>query len=218
MKISHHPSEELILSYASGALDEANSILIATHLSLCSTCRGIYNAAESVAGELLDDIDTSDISNTPFDDFFSGIEHYPLDPFIKPSTKHVNGSSLPTPLRDYVRSSDGKINWRWLGPGLRYHSIHASSKYAKVGLLKISPGTKVPHHGHSGKEMTMVISGGYTDGIDKFSRGDVELADSSLIHQPVAEPGEDCVCLIVTEGNLRPTGFVASIMNKFASF
>ncbi|MAI07094.1 MAG: hypothetical protein CBC47_08195 [Alphaproteobacteria bacterium TMED87] len=218
MTVSHHPTEELILSYASGALDEANSILIATHLSLCAQCRDVYNAAESIGGELLDDIDTAEITNTSFDEFFSSIEHFPLDPVIKPSTSIPQNTFLPNPLRDYINFSDGKINWRWLGPGLRYHSIEASSEFAKVGLLKISPGTKVPHHGHSGKEMTMVISGGYTDGIDKFSRGDVELADPSLIHQPVAEPGEDCICLVVTEGNLRPTGALASIMNKFSSF
>ena len=35
MNIDHHPSEELLLDYATGALDEGWSIALATHLALC---------------------------------------------------------------------------------------------------------------------------------------------------------------------------------------
>jgi len=218
MSVSHHPTEDFLLLYASGSLDEANSVLIATHLALCPSCRLINNTAELLGGELLDDIDPIEVNANSFDYVLSNLENAELEKVSTFRDTSFNDTSLPRPLKDYMPEDGKKIKWRWLGPGLRYLSLKAHSKTAKVGLLKISPGTKVPHHGHNGNEMTMVLSGGYTDGVDSFSRGDVELADSSLIHQPVADQGEDCICLVVTEGNLMPTGVIASILNRFSSF
>jgi len=73
-------------------------------------------------------------------------------------------------------------------------------------------------HGHSGDEMTMVLAGGYTDATGNFQRGDVEAADDGLVHQPVADAGEECVCLVVTEGELQPTGMIAKVLQPFFRF
>jgi putative transcriptional regulator len=54
--------------------------------------------------------------------------------------------------------------------------------------------------------MTMVLAGGYTDESGSFARGDVENADSSVVHQPIADQGEPCICVTVTQGPLLPTG------------
>jgi len=43
----------------------------------------------------------------------------------------------------------------------------------------------------------------FADDSGRFARGDVETADADLVHQPVAEPGEDCICLAVTDAPLR---------------
>ena len=37
--IHHHPGEELLLAYAAGASDEALSLIVATHMAYCATCR-----------------------------------------------------------------------------------------------------------------------------------------------------------------------------------
>ncbi|MGL1147904.1 zf-HC2 domain-containing protein, partial [Vibrio parahaemolyticus] len=54
--IVHHPSNSLLLDYAAGTLDEASSLLIATHLTLCPHCRREVAAAEAIGGSLLDDL------------------------------------------------------------------------------------------------------------------------------------------------------------------
>ncbi|MBT5567275.1 MAG: histidine kinase, partial [Rhodospirillaceae bacterium] len=61
MNASHHPSDDLLWSYAAGSLDEPSSILIATHLSLCPVCRAVVAKAESVGGELFEDLASEDI-------------------------------------------------------------------------------------------------------------------------------------------------------------
>ena len=46
-------------------------------------------------------------------------------------------------------------------------------------------------------------------------RGDVAEADPSVNHQPVADPGEDCICLAVTDAPLRLTGPFGRLLNPF---
>ena len=40
--IRHHVSDRLLMAYAAGALPEAFSLVLATHLSLCDECRNLF--------------------------------------------------------------------------------------------------------------------------------------------------------------------------------
>lgn len=216
MNASHHPSDDLLWSYASGSLDEPSSILIATHLSLCPVCRGVVAKAEGVGGELFEDIAPADVSASSLDSVLARLdEPEELGSVPVQTFDEEDSISIPSPLKDYLASSVKTLPWRWLGPGVRYTAISIEAKGPKVGLLRIAPGTKVPMHGHSGNEMTMVLTGGYTDATGNFQRGDVEAADDGLVHQPVADAGEECLCLVVTEGELQPTGMIAKVLQPF---
>ena len=48
-----------------------------------------------------------------------------------------------------------------------------------------------------------MLQGAFRDETGRFGRGDLEDADPTLEHQPVAEAGEDCICLAVTDAPLR---------------
>jgi putative transcriptional regulator len=72
-----------------------------------------------------------------------------------------------------------------------------------VRLLRIPAGKPVPEHGHGGRELTLVLSGSFHDGEKLFARGDLDEADASVQHQPVATPDEDCICLAVTDAPLK---------------
>src|SRR5271168_2882356 len=54
MTIVHHPSDETLTAFASGTLDEARALVVATHISLCPHCRKSLAAFEEVGGALLD--------------------------------------------------------------------------------------------------------------------------------------------------------------------
>ena len=62
MSAHYHLSDELLLSYAAGTLDEASSLLVATHLALCPHCRSRNLAADAVGGELLDALPPAELS------------------------------------------------------------------------------------------------------------------------------------------------------------
>ncbi len=72
----------------------------------------------------------------------------------------------------------------------------------------------MPVHGHRGMELTLVLSGSFSDDHGTFARGDIEEADESIEHQPVANEGEDCICLAVTDAPLRFHG-IAALLQPF---
>ena len=114
---------------------------------------------------------------------------------------------LPEPLRSYIAqgtsAAAGELPWQRLGLGAYHIPIPTQDRSATARLLRIPAGRPVPAHSHGGLELTLVLSGAFTDGDTLFAAGDLEEADESVTHQPHAVPGEDCICLAVTDAPLR---------------
>lgn len=70
-------------------------------------------------------------------------------------------------------------------------------------LLRLEPGGVIPHHGHEGEELTLVLSGGFDDERGAYRRGDVCAADGETAHRPRVSDPEPCVCFTVTLGRRR---------------
>jgi putative transcriptional regulator len=98
-----------------------------------------------------------------------------------------------------------------LGGGVRQAILPTGPK-ATVRLLHIPAGQAVPDHGHRGMELTLVLRGAFRDATDRFGPGDLEIADEDLAHKPVAEVGEDCICLAATDAPLRFAGFMPRLL------
>jgi putative transcriptional regulator len=91
-------------------------------------------------------------------------------------------------------------------------AILSTDKAATARLLYIPAGAAVPDHGHHGNELTMVLQGGFSDEYDHFLRGDVEIADEDINHTPIADVGEDCICLAVTDAPLKFSGLMPRLL------
>lgn len=127
---------------------------------------------------------------------------------------HRAPGSLPGPLRDYVGGNLEDVQWRPVGMGVR-QSILSTAGGASVRLLHIPAGQAVPDHGHSGLEMTLVLRGAFRDQTDRFGPGDVEVATEGFEHTPVAEAGEDCICLAATDAPLRFNALLPRLAQPF---
>jgi len=218
--IHHHPADEVLLAYAAGSLDEATSLLVATHITLCPDCRKAVEAAETVGGELFEELEVAPFDSNAIDRMISLLddEREPIDDAPVHFERPANENAVPRPLAQYIGEHLENVSWKWLGPGVRYADITVRGMGPSVGLLKIAPSTEMPQHGHTADEMTMVLSGGYTDINGSFGRGDVEMADDGLVHKPIADAGEECICLIVRHGAMRPTGFLARAFQSVVRF
>jgi putative transcriptional regulator len=215
MTITHHPSDATLVAYVSGGLGEALALVVATHIALCSDCRRKAGAVEAVGGALLDDLPPAPMSEHAF------AKLLPLLGAIEEKPARISRLAVgrdfqpPAPLRDYVGPSLSEKNWRFLAPGIgRIAVVPRSRRGVGADLLRIKPGTGVAHHGHGGTELTMILGGGYTDEIGHFVTGDFVELDGNIRHRPVADPGEDCICLVAA-GKTRFTGFLGKLLQPF---
>ena len=60
-----------------------------------------------------------------------------------------------------------------------------------------------------------MLAGSYTDELGQFARGDMAETDDEIVHEPVSDPGEDCICLIATEGPLKFESVIARLFQRF---
>jgi putative transcriptional regulator len=205
--VHHHVSDELLLDYASGTLAEGWSIAVATHLALCPSCRDRLSFMEHAGGELLEAVEIEQASSETesWQAMKSRLaaEKAKPAPKVKPRVAAADDVILPEPLRSYLGSDVDGLKWRALGRGAYHIPIKTGDTESQVRLLKIPAGKPVPEHSHGGRELTLVLKGAFTDGSTVFRRGDLEEADETLTHQPVATPDEDCICLAVTDAPLK---------------
>lgn len=206
MRPHHHIRDELLAAYATGDLAEGWSLAVATHLALCPDCRARLVRFEAAAGDMLETIEPAAQSvDTSWQALRQRIAQAP--PPAAVSSPKVGESRddyvLPAPLRNYVGSDADQLKWKALGRGAYQVLVPTGDEETSVRLLRIPAGKPVPEHSHGGRELTLVLSGSFSDVTGRFCRGDLEDADETLEHQPVAGDEEDCICLAVTDAPLR---------------
>jgi len=209
---SHHPGSELLLDYAAGGLAAAPSLAVASHLSLCPHCRGALARLEAVGGALIEEIAPVSVA----DDALARIMDR-LDEPEAPTPMAPPGRILPAPLRRLVGGDVEAIRWEPTIRGLDICELPVAGE-AKARLLRVHAGTAMPQHTHDGEELTLVLCGAFRDETGRYARGDLAVTDSEIDHQPVAEPGEACICLAVTDAPLRLTGRFMRFLNPFVKF
>lgn len=209
-QIKHHLNDDILMAYSAGALPEAFSLMVASHVSLCDTCRAQLESFDALGGALLDG-DTADLSESSLADTIAMIAGRAPEPRV---SAPVKSGVLPAPLRDYVGGDVDAIKWRPVGMGVK-QAILPTSRDASARLLFIPAGAAVPDHSHNGIELTMVLQGAFSDEDDRFARGDVETADQNVQHTPIADISEDCICLAVTDAPLKFSGLIPRIVQPF---
>jgi putative transcriptional regulator len=220
MTTTHHPSEALLLDYASGALAEPMALLIASHATLCPACRADIARFEHAAGTLLETLESDE---APADDAATArLKSAIMDALDAPEPATVPSPAVPSvpaympaPLRRYVGAAVNENNWRRWGPGVQQIRLLQGRSDATVRLARIQAGAQMPDHAHRGEEFTLVLAGGFSDATGHFLRGDVAEMGPEDIHQPVADTDGDCICLIVSSAPLRLRGLVGTLLNPF---
>jgi len=212
---SHHPSEDLLLEYASGTQREPVALLIATHLALCPQCRDHTRTLEAIGGALLEQLAPAPVAQDSFAKVLGRRDQSEAAAEPQRSVPEpVGQTGLPQPLRDYVGGSLDRLRWRRLGPIAEARLLRDFTGFT-TRLVRLRAGTGAPSHTHEGTELTLVLEGGFTDPSGHYLRGDVEVADRAVEHRPVADADGDCLCLAVADAPLRLTGRLGRLLNPF---
>ncbi len=211
----HHPGEELLIDYASGALDEAQALVLATHLALCPDCREHVARLEALGGAFLDAMEPEPVAAGSLEAIFARLDEPEPKPRSIPHCRPARASGstlLPQPLRGYVGDLD-RLAWQTPMPGVATADLFTQGG-TKVSLYRLKGGAQTPRHTHGGAELTLVLEGGYSDEHGHYLRGDMAAGDESLTHAPVADP-EGCLCVAAVTGGLRLAGPIGLLLNPF---
>ena len=207
--ITHHLTEPLLMAYSAGQLPEAFSLAIATHVSMCDACRAALESYDAVGGALLEGSERAEVSSEALQATLARIHG-------AAGAKPAAGapSDVPAPLTDYIGGGLSSVRWRPVGMGVK-QAVLKTSDDATARLLYIPAGAAMPDHGHRGTELTLVLRGAFYDEHDRFGPGDIEVATEADEHTPVADIGEDCICLAVTDAPLRFRGWLPRLAQPF---
>jgi putative transcriptional regulator len=216
MTPAHHPNDETLLSYAAGTLGEGFSLVIAAHLAFCPDCRAAIAGGEAIGGDLLEELAPELLAVGARERVLARLDTVPPDAPAPVRRSELN-PQFPAPLNRYLDRDYAAVPWRSLGPGLHHFEVlpHHHADFHNVRLLRIAPGRKLPRHGHSGMELTLVLLGSYSDELGRFGRGDVAETDEEIVHQPVSGRDEDCICLVATDAPLKFESIVARVFQRF---
>ncbi|MGO1120710.1 ChrR family anti-sigma-E factor [Rhodovibrionaceae bacterium A322] len=218
--------DEWILAYAAGQLSDAKSLLVASHIDYHDRLKARLLEAEALGGSLLDSQMTSSMSAGALDNVMSAIDgcdqasgdrvssaHMPSPASARTTPSGRQTSGLPGPLSRILNQDLMDLNWRMMGPGMKQIKIWSEDNGECLWLLRAKGGTKIPEHDHRGLELTLVLQGSYHVGDHQFKPGDLEVADQEIHdHRPMIDPGQECICLVVTDAPLRLHSFFGRLV------
>jgi putative transcriptional regulator len=199
--MTHHPSPATLLAHAAGRLPVAHGIVVRTHLALCAACRAEAALGAAIGGTMLEDMPPAALAPDALARVLGRLDAPP--PAALPSRP------VPTTVEELATG-----RWWWIGPGMRLMPlIRRGRDDARLDLIKVAPGVRLPSHGHTGSELTCVLRGAFGDETGEYHPGDLAEGDEALDHEPVAlRVGEACVCLIATAGRLRANDWLARLV------
>lgn len=206
---AHHPAEEYLLDYAAGAASPTETLLLATHLAYCDSCRASVKAARAIGGSLLDALEPARLPPNMLNRTLAAIEN---DMRFEPPAK----PSLSAFLAQHMAHQD----WKRLPNGFRMRRVpaaegSASADSGRAWLFDSPPGLRLLPHRHVGDEWTVILSGVLHDGSRAYRVGDFAHRADGEQHAPTIGVGERCVSLIMVRESPRYTTAVGRLAAPF---
>ncbi|WP_420430101.1 ChrR family anti-sigma-E factor [Hyphobacterium sp.] len=218
--------EELLIAHAAGVLSAPMRLLIETYAAIRDDVAVALDVAEIAAVAFFESEPADAMADDAVDVALALVEAVESGAgeaagLKSPTPAHVAQRAgtaldelldLPHPVRERALAAGGQ--WRFAAPGVRRIELSVEGG-AKAELLRIEPGHGSPTHTHEGNEFTLVLAGAFADGINRYGRGDLCTAGAETTHRPIAEPGETCFALAVTDGSLKFTGALGAVQRLF---
>ena len=190
---------ELIFSYSSGNLGEAKTLFVSMYLFLNSIAAKRAAIFNNILAEDFNNLDNVEPKKLKYQDC------------IKSKKTEVQKIKNVSPLNDLIGDLDS-IKWKSIYRGFKEFTLPFKDKDT-VKLIKMDPGTSVPIHSHNGKEYILVLDGSFCDEFGEYQKGDMQINDQMIKHNPTACNKDGCICLTITENDVVFFGKLGSILN-----
>ena len=193
---------ELIFGYSSGNFGEAKSLFTSMYLYL--------NSFAAKKASIFDNMLAQNFSE------LEGIKPKKLkytDCIKNTNSKKQNSNLQKNPLNRIIGDLNN-INWKTVYKGFKEFKVLLDDNDS-VKLIKMDPGTSVPLHSHNGKEYILVLDGSFCDEYGEYNKGDMQINDQQIKHNPTACKSSGCICLSITENDVVFFGKFGSALNLF---
>jgi len=212
--MSRHPApDELLLDYAAGVLPEGPALAVALHVALDPASRRMVERLRDAGAALIEgEAGISGMGDAALEQALARLDGVPVEAPPVPGAVRPGFDWAPAPLRPYLAGKD----WKRMFGGFEEIRIglHAGATH-RVSLLRLEPGKGLPVHRHVADEFTIVLQGGYTDNTGNYGVGDFAVGPGPQEHEPIADPGEPCIALIVAEKPIVLTSVWGRLLNPF---
>jgi putative transcriptional regulator len=186
-----HPSDEILLTFATGRADLPLRALLEGHLEDCASCRAALAEINAAGGALLADLPEEPLPASLWERVRASVQGLPQGPAAPDSL--LAGLPLPASVRRELPPTR-ELRWHSLpARGARIAVLARDPHTGSVLLLGHMPARRsFPLHTHVGPEDVLVLAGGYADQFGTFEAGAYASYIPGSEHRPFTEPDEEC--------------------------
>ena len=207
--IRSHPTDQLLVDYATGVLPAPPGLVIAAHAETCRACNARIRQIEQVNGDLLASLPESSLAPDALAQILDRIQHVPLESARRPSPW-----SADIPIPEAV-ARFGLAPRRWINPSLWISHVRGPRAGGwRTYFVGGAPNARIPAHTHNGVELISVLQGAYHDG-QTYSQGDFAQKDRGTEHTQQVGPHGACICLVASRAPARWRGAAKFIAPLF---
>ncbi len=218
--VKHPATEEnyhaLLLAYAAGVLNQAQSLAVAVHMAMSPQARSIVRQCEAIGAALMEcECEPQAMRGNALDNVLAQIDAPP-----EPKKPQRAGVMLPPEIRiplmllDRVSCRPCQPQWRRAFTGLHICELPLECRESRVQFIKGKPAAKIPAHTHRTMEITLVLDGAYADDTGYYRRGDLVVLDADDGHQTQACREKGVVAMVVSDTPVRFSS-LAALLNPF---
>jgi putative transcriptional regulator len=208
--IKHHPSDELLTQFAEGRLPASINVAVSIHVEMCSCCQEKLVAInEHVAQEAfaVSDVTVDDVEMDSIFEQITADETLEKMTYAKAKSVNVAGKDIVMPrVLNQLEFDD----WKGIGK-LARSRVGLDDGDIRSSLLHIDAGGEIPHHTHTGDEVTVLLDGSFEDELGTYNKGDFIWLSGEHHHQPVTEKG--CLCYAVVTDALHFNQGISRLLN-----
>lgn len=202
--MSSHPApQEMLLDYAAGALAQGPALAVALHVALDPVARRTVERLGALGGALMEEGPHAEMDEAALQRTLARLDGIAVEPRPAPYVPRSGFEWAPAPLARHLAQ---QAQWRRVMGGFEEIRLRLPGDSHRVSLLRLAPGHGLPMHRHEGAEYTVVLQGGYTDSTGNYGVGDFAVGPGPEQHEPIADPGDPCIALIVIEKPIVLTG------------
>ncbi|NVK54582.1 MAG: cupin domain-containing protein [Alteromonadaceae bacterium] len=225
--IKFHPKPELLEQFVSGTLSPAESLMVSAHCDMCQYCQGQVEAqTEEFAAHELELEAISEQYDPQFDVMLANITQQPVAETVYSGGRMAqsNGQAVATIELDGRKFELPKTLHRLVQKRGNWSSLVGKLWQAPVELgyegvanfIYMGKGGSVPEHTHRGSEMTLVIDGEFSDGVNDYDTGDFIYLNGEHTHAPHSNSNEGCLVFSIVDQPLHFTSGIARLLNPFS--